>query len=367
MSDKTTPQQRRGALAAGVLIALALIVIPNFEVFSRLSYYDAKRLIQIGLYGALTLVLLASLALRERWLQRFSALPAPASWALGLLLAAGVLSALVGDTHDARLAYSLAEVALFAGLLGVAFTTTAVLSVFRKHANTIMLTVITVAIGLYVFRFLSRYSVAISLNEPVYIDALIANFSHLRFFGQWISWTLPLVVITPMLLPARRLRYLPYIIASTWWTLLFLSGTRSTIAAMAGAMILVPLLLGRAGLKWLRLQVVSLVVGLAFYVGGFTLIATTHAKTGIGRLAAKTPFGRDDMWRDAWAMMQDNLLLGAGPQSYAFNLDHLASHPHNAVVQWAAEWGLPSVIVMLALIIFGFVAWVRFARQRYSK
>lgn len=362
----TQPQAKRATLACGVMIASVLVIAPNFDIFPGLSHHDAKRLMQIVLVGALTIALLVSRPLRAAWLASFSTLPAAARWAIGLVLAGGVVSALVAHAGTVRLPYSLAEVALITATLGIAFLVAAVLRQYSDTGSQAIMAIIAVAIGLYLFRFLSRYSVAVSLDDPVFVDALYANFSHIRFFAQWVSWTLPLIVVLPLFIEQRRLRQLSYAIAPLWWALLFVSGTRATMLAMAAAIVAVPLLAGRPGQRWLRLQLLGAAAGAVCYLLGFRFVATLHSGTGLGRLAAGHSSGRLTMWSDAWRMITEHPLLGGGPQSYAFSLEYLGSHPHSTPLQWAAEWGLPSLAAVTVLVGAALIGWLRFARREYA-
>jgi hypothetical protein len=41
----------------------------------------------------------------------------------------------------------------------------------------------------------------------------------------------------------------------------------------------------------------------------------------------------------------------------------MPQHPHNALLQWAAEWGLVSTIIVIFIVLWGYVQWVRQCRQ----
>lgn len=362
----TQSRPEQAALACGVLIASVLLVAPNFDVFAGLSYYDTKRLLQIALYGCLMLVLLASRSLRAEWLASFELLPPLARWALGLVLVFGVLSAVLSHSGSIRLAYSLAEVALFAAIAGSALLVATIMRVHGGTAQRTLLVVIVASVGLYLFRFLTRYAVALGTGDPVFVDALFGNFSHIRFIAQWLSWTLPLVVVVAAFSTRRSLRWLSYVTAALWWLLLLVSGTRATMLAITVALVLVPLLAGRPGLKWLQLQLVSAAAGMACYLLGFRAVATLHSGTGLGRLATGHTSGRFAMWSEAWQMIKADPVPGGGPQSYAFVIDHTGSHPHNAALQWAAEWGLPSLVIMTLLVTLAVIRWLQFVRREYG-
>lgn len=59
--------------------------------------------------------------------------------------------------------------------------------------------------------------------------------------------------------------------------------------------------------------------------------------------------------RWAWEMAQANLWLGAGSMHYSATCNPIAAHPHQVVLQWAAEWGLPATLLALVLGLWGMV------------
>lgn len=70
--------------------------------------------------------------------------------------------------------------------------------------------------------------------------------------------------------------------------------------------------------------------------------------------------GRLDVWSLSLAKLQDNWLLGTGPQSYYFYSGRPIEviHAHNFLLQFLAEWGAAGTLIMLVLL---YQAW------RYGK
>lgn len=352
------------AVAILAALALFLVVAPNFDVLPALGYYDGKRVLQLVLLAAVIGILLASRGARQAWLAVFGRLPAWSRWSLGAVMAGGAVSALAGGpagTGD----YSLADVGLYTGLVVLAVAVAAAARALGRRADRLLMVLVLAAIGLYAFRYLTRYAVAIYVREPIFADALIANFAHLRFLGQWLTWTLPLVAVAPVLLrDDARLRWTALAVSALAWTLTLLSGTRGTLFAVAAALILVPLLLGRPGRRWMRQALVAAAAGALLYAASFSWVEVIHqAQGGAERLAEVGATGRLHMWRMAAELAGDRPLLGIGPQRYALHGD-VASHPHNALMQWAAEWGIASTLLVLVLASGGLVAWIRRCRRR---
>jgi hypothetical protein len=86
-----------------------------------------------------------------------------------------------------------------------------------------------------------------------------------------------------------------------------------------------------------------------------------HWALGESRLATTekaltTLSDRDIIWAMALEMVVDRPLLGFGPMHFADVYNTVAAHPHQAVLQWAAEWGLPSAILVSLVFLRAFRA-----------
>jgi len=83
-------------------------------------------------------------------------------------------------------------------------------------------------------------------------------------------------------------------------------------------------------------------------------VAPDHGKP----LVRVSSGGRFELWSAALQLMRDHPWLGVGPMQFAARAPVLSAHPHNAVLQWLAEWGIPAALVMVAIIAMAFAAWV---------
>jgi len=57
-------------------------------------------------------------------------------------------------------------------------------------------------------------------------------------------------------------------------------------------------------------------------------------------------------------------LFGFGPMHYSDIANRIAAHPHQAWLQWASEWGVPSALVITWLVWKGARAVFRVMRER---
>jgi O-antigen ligase len=62
-------------------------------------------------------------------------------------------------------------------------------------------------------------------------------------------------------------------------------------------------------------------------------------------------------------MIRDHPFLGVGPQNYAYASTVTAAHPHNSLLQWAAEWGVPSAILLTGMVGVGLYLWLTRSRS----
>lgn len=60
---------------------------------------------------------------------------------------------------------------------------------------------------------------------------------------------------------------------------------------------------------------------------------------------------REVLWGGAWQMIQDSPFLGVGPLHFSAVWNHIGAHPHQAVLQFAAEWGVPATLLLLLVVI----------------
>jgi hypothetical protein len=62
---------------------------------------------------------------------------------------------------------------------------------------------------------------------------------------------------------------------------------------------------------------------------------------------------REILWEGAWVMFQANPILGVGPLHYSAVWNHLGAHPHQAILQFLAEWGGVATGLLLFSILLG--------------
>lgn len=199
------------------------------------------------------------------------------------------------------------------------------------------------------------------------IDFLLDGFSNKRFYGQFQTFTLPLLVL-PLLSPApiQGRKTWALVLLCCWWMIAISSGTRGTWLGMAGAVAVI-CLCGPHGRRWIGWQALAAVLGLTLYwclfsvLPGYLGIEVTNFA---GDRLSTSLSARDIIWHQAWEMIKQRPLLGYGPMHFADIPNSVAAHPHQAILQWASEWGIPSALLVGWLVLRGLWATLLLIRKK---
>ncbi|KEZ78819.1 hypothetical protein C41B8_01777 [Salinisphaera hydrothermalis C41B8] len=206
-------------------------------------------------------------------------------------------------------------------------------------------------------------------NLPLRFPEPVGTYGNIRFFNQYQTWLLPFLA-TALALPnpltrARRGFWIAFIatVGIFFWALYWRTGGRGTGYATLLATAAVVLLHGRAGIRH--------AMGMAaLAAGGYVayLIMFFHGGQGpTEHLLSTSPNGRLYLWRIAIEYIRLHPWLGIGPMQFAAIDTGLASHPHNAVLQWAVEWGLPAAALFVSGLGYLYFKWIRIARRLVTR
>jgi putative inorganic carbon (HCO3(-)) transporter len=179
--------------------------------------------------------------------------------------------------------------------------------------------------------------------------------SH-RFFNHTQSVMLPMAFL-PLLVPAQR-----WVRAAAWaglmggLALLWRTGGRGTIVAIVVFAVVLPCVLrARAGhaVRTMMLAAIgAAVIYLVCFITPAVLLGLAPDNRGNAalRIAQGNDSGRFYLWKLALDDAVQHPWAGIGPMHYAHLPNLLAAHPHNSVAQWAAEWGMPVTLCVLAVL-----------------
>lgn len=357
-------------------IWLIYLSVPLFFILVNEYYFqplmphlfesDNRRIIQLLLLAVIGLSLILSSRWREEWMRSFLSLPKLTYRLLSLFFVMGILSATLTPLPK----YAFLQVSLYFLLFCLALSVTSLHRQTPKACNTGLMLSIVVAMACYcIYAFMAygfeqlRYAAHPTLGYEMPALAW-PDFVNPRFLMQFISWSLPFMVV-PMLLHRKILGswvWGCFAIASYAWCLDFANQSRIVPIQIVVVSVMILSIFKRQALPWLKLQLYTLIVGLILYILLFHILLSS----GIRDLVNYDDPSRLLLWKTSVELAIHHPLLGVGPLHfpyYAYPLENIAAHPHNALLLIAAEWGLIVSLGLLGLIIWGFCRWVKTMRQ----
>lgn len=231
----------------------------------------------------------------------------------------------------------------------------------------IVMYVAAVVGGVLSFQFFVGYAAAF-LSGIRQFDAytLFSGFSNPRFFGQFQVVLVPFLAGLALHLWGRRpgLSILVVWVLASHWSIAYALGGRGFILAMLVAHFSL-LLIEFKFVRFVCLQVCSALAGLLlywmlfFFVPFYLDIVPVLPDVLRSGLSA-----REVLWNEAWQLASDNPWLGVGPMHFSAYVNSVAAHPHQMLLQWASEWGVPVAAVVLGLTGWGVFCAARFLRHQ---
>lgn len=351
------------ARLALMLLGLAVVLGPNGWFYLNLTpnSYDHQRFWMLAGLAGIVALLLLSPSLRQEAGRIGGRLPPWAGWGIGLFFVFGLTSALLALSPLAAL---LEWGTYLLGIVGV-LTVAAARYRLGREGDGLLLALVVAAVAVYAGDFLAFYLptadtpwITISWGSPFF------HFMNVRFLNQWQTWTLPLLAGAVVLAGgySRVLRALLLLVGSFWWALLFATGGRGSLVATFLAMLLVLLFFRKQSRQWTG-AVIALAAG-----GGLLYLLLFHlagTQPGLGRAISESgnlDSGRIHQWLEALAAATSHPFLGIGPMQLSQALEDRA-HPHNLLLQLAAEWGLPATLAAVTLTLGGLATWIQQCRH----
>lgn len=344
-----------------LLIALYIFLAPNVDFALSLTWHDGQRLAQVALFGLVVLLMLAVPGASPRicvaWLNlsRFVRGSLTGAFALGAL--SSLLSA------QPRWAYL--EWGMLLLLIVLALVTAAgrrdageradPVLVLLFYATALAYAAKTVAVYLSMLLVGPEYGVAFDARE------LYTGFSNIRFFGHVQTMLLPFLLLPVLWWGTTRLRrMLLWIIPVLWWMLAIGSGTRGTwIALLIGAGVACGFG-NRPGRLWTAMQFRALLYGAVAYLVFILLIPELLSRPAAFLYRTDDILSlshREILWDAAVKMAAAHPWLGIGPMHFSDTWNPVAAHPHNAVLQLMAEWGLPAALLFTLMFAVAGLKW----------
>lgn len=218
--------------------------------------------------------------------------------------------------------------------------------------------------ALYIIRNFLNYSFIIVNQDKLDVWNVIDGFSNIRFYAQFLSWTLPFILAYAYIDTKEKYRKLLLSIVIASWILALMSGTRAFILGILFSIIAVAWFTPRL---WISYTKGVLFTGLFGLLGYSLLIYLLPALIGLDNSAAldsttnrdfMNSSGRIVIWQDTLTIIINHPLMGIGPMMTAMEgvLDKVA-HPHNFPLQLTAEWGIPFATVIFLSLFYASFQW----------
>lgn len=187
---------------------------------------------------------------------------------------------------------------------------------------------------------------------PLNVRLLHVGFDNPRFFNHVQTVAVPLFTGWAVAAPKPWQQRLALVVVSLHFAWLFMDLSRASLLGLLVAGLWAAWI-GSSGL-WRRLLACA-VVGAVFSFAAFTLLPSALGRSWATHFASAqeltSAHSRDLLLSAAFAQAQTHAWLGAGPMHFAA-LQHIkGAHPHNLYLQWAAECGLPSLLLLLILLL----------------
>ncbi|MBS1217915.1 MAG: hypothetical protein H6R21_1048 [Proteobacteria bacterium] len=331
------------------VVAIFIFLAPNFDFAFMLAWHDGQRLAQLILL-AVVLLMLAVAGTATSVAAVWAGLPRAIRYALLTAFALGVMSSFAAALPR----WALLECGFFLLLIVLSLSIAANRRALGDRADPLLVLLFFATASAYAFTTCSVYA-AMLLVGPAYgqgfdIRELYTSFSNIRFFGHIQTMLLPFLLLPAMWWGTTRARrVLLWSVPAIWWMLVLGSGTRGTWAALLAGVIAAALVGGSAGRRWAKWQGAGLLCGLlcygVFVVGIPQLLdlpaSFLHRTDDIMSLSL-----REVLWSTGLAYIAQHPWLGVGPMHYAYWATEVAAHPHNALLQWLAEWGAPAGLLL---------------------
>jgi len=332
-----------GALS---LVGLTLIAGVAIDFSPEMAWYDQQRIEQIVLLQIIALA--AASVSRKALLTSLANLSTFCRWALGVGFLFGAVSAMCSSYPR----FAWLEWATLLLLTGLVFLLAEQAWRGNLRFDVLAVRLVVVLVGVISMKIVTSYLAAVLAVK--HLDTLMlfeGTFSNRRFFGQVASMAVPLLAYPLLMNKTLHIqRWGLYALLTVCWMLVIVSGTRGTWVALGVASVTLALVAWHASHRWLRIQLLTAMAGALLFGVMFVWVPLwlgldASVENRLPNLA--TLSGRHELWKLAWTQIQAHPWLGIGPMHLAAIRNDFGAHPHNAVLQLAAEWGVPAALALI--------------------
>lgn len=351
-SNVSQPAEWRAFASIGYPLALVFALTLNF--LTRVGH-DEQRIVETVF---LALVGLAAFARPSRPLAGILA-GGPGGFCLLAFFLLGAASATMAYLPR----YASLEVSMFLLLLTVALESSVQFARAGMPAILVTLQAVGWACALNAVRIVVNYIGSFILGTELEPHDLTPGFTNLRFFNHTQTVILPLLVLLICLTPkAARLRVFWLALASLWWMILYATTSRGTMVGLAAGCVFAAVLLKREAVPYLKVMAFTAIAGIGFYFVFLEIVPVLAGHEPFGafgsaldRSAEDPTSKRDVIWTNAFHLILQHPWFGVGPMHFAHDAARFqwGAHPHDWVLQIAAEWGVPALLCLGCALYFG--------------
>lgn len=344
-----------------LIVAFFLIVFSSTSLSYWLldySWLEQQRITQ------LLLVVYASVALLLGYLLRAGTFVLPSNMLL-LAFFLGLISALLSQYPQ----WALKEWAKYACSLALILYLGHILR--QETAQQLVLFVLLVTSVVLAVQFFAFY-VASFFTGTRTVDPYLMypGFDNPRFYGQFQILFIPILHGLSLHQGWSKKFFnqkIIYVALLLQWSIVWALAGRGVLLGLCVSCA-VTLLITGSRYRVLLLQIfVFASAGAALY---FLLFFFIPDWVGLAReIPSSLRFGlskREVLWRGAWEMIQVSPFLGVGPLHYSTVWNHIGAHPHQATLQFLAEWGIPATLLFLFSIMTGMLRGVNNIRNNMN-
>ena len=339
-----------------LLCFVALVTfLPSLQFMPKyiIWFNDRQRLLELLLLSLILVdCIFNSLVIKKGLIP----IPKKLSNAFFVLLMLAIVSATLAQSPR----HAIIEISVFAGLCYLSLLVARLYEDNKQQFIQQTSVAIWASILLYMLSFYTGYITATIFKTPLQWPFPFTGFSNIRSFNQYQLWTLGLICLPLLAFDIKKTsRVWLHIALVAWWVLLFYSASRGVLLAWLAGMLLTAAVYKKSAWLFSRLQFITIALGYCSYYLLFKVIPAVHESTLVtNAIMRDTTYDRLGLWQKALALIYQSPIFGVGPMHYAWYNDSNA-HPHNSVLQLAAEFGLPATLIVLFIAGYGIYCWFK--------
>lgn len=221
------------------------------------------------------------------------------------------------------------------------------------------------------FQALVYYLLALAVDHILMFNTVLMfdGFSNPRFLNQFQILCMPvLAYLTLQHWPAKHrysklLSSIFFITLLVQWCIAFSLGGRGLWLGLAVSHSALMVFFPRFW-RLLAAQAVAGLLGFILFYLMFTIIPEWLGKTSVVIDNLRFDLSkREIIWQIAWDMFLAHPWLGVGPMHFSAEVNSIAAHPHQVILQWLAEWGIFATLIAVFIAVWGMLHGLRCVRS----